>query len=437
MRAARGRGSCSRPARRATPERRQYRDLRAGAHAGPAPGSGLGERAPTHNPRHPATSNAARRADCAVASATGSTSTPIPLAARPRASPARRSSRLSGDVEQRPRLAPGGKRAAPAARWPPSTSASRTWRRPAREVALDDERRAAPRAAAGRSRRGWRARASARRRRGRRRRGASGGPARARRARPAGGVSPSACSRRSSSPAPRASAGQWMREAGVPWPVRAQPVDVASRRAARRGRPAVAASGRASSRPTTRTRSVRGSTSSSSCGRRAAAHRAGEPERVAHDQRGRLAACAGRGGRTGPRPGRSPSPRRSIGDSRPLKRHRHPGERIAELAAGQSRAAPRDLDRRLQRLVLDDAVGEWSWRSHARAARGELDPGRRRQRAEQRERDARDEQRRGVEQQREQRAATSPEPATPAAGAAMPRTRAPLTAPAPRTPRRR
>ena len=187
---------------------------------------------------------------------------------------------------------------------------------------------------------------------------------------------------------------------GRPRPVRAQPVDVA-RGERLVGGSAVAAVQAVAALPSGPAHPLGARQDEQFLRRTVAAAYAGrEPEHVADGERRRLQPA-----QSAPRePGHDPDLR--LGRTgherqRSADRHRHPGERIPDLTTRQSERTPGDLDHRLDGLALDGAVGEEP-PLHAGARGGQVDP-RGDERADQRERDARHEQRRGVEREREQR----------------------------------
>ncbi len=134
-------------------------------------------------------------------------------------------------------------------------------------------------------------------------------------------------------------------------------------------------------------------------GRRADTHHPGELERVGHDQRRRVdpAHAAAREAGDDANAGRAPARDQR---HRGVDRHRLAGQRVEHRRARQAPGTAADLDRRLDRLVLDDSLGlEVAF--DARRTGGQLDP-RGPGHGQHDERDARHEQRGGVEQQRDQ-----------------------------------
>ena len=182
-----------------------------------------------------------------------------------------------------------------------------------------------------------------------------------------------------------------------------------------------------------RTRSVRGSTSSSCDGaaRRAAHPR--EPERIVHDQarRRERPQPATRKARDDVHAGAAPPGSATACGSSATG---SPASGSIELGAGQPERAAADLDRRLERLVLDHSVGVQPAREAGAAARSAT-PTAATSRPISDERDPRHEQRRGVERERDQVSAAAQRTAATAAARAprAPGRAAPsLTAPAPR-----
>ena len=212
--------------------------------------------------------------------------------------------------------------------------------------------------------------------------------------------------RRSSSPAPRASAGQLIRAAGVPGRYGRSPSTSVAASASSDAGPVGTSRRWPESRRSHRSRSVRGSTSSDCEPAILAGVQADEGDRVGERQRRRIEAPTAPTRKARDHAHLAGPPRGARGE-RPRQPDRPPGERVDHLAAGEPEHAAPDHDPGLERLVLDDPLGVQA-AAHPGSPCGEPDP-RGHDRGERHERDAGHEQPGGVEHEPDEDQSRPPE----------------------------